>query len=49
MRCHWVGLWCAELDAVAYAQFRSRSHNAVIRVYDAAGNVGRNARARGRF
>jgi hypothetical protein len=22
-----------------YAKFRSRSHNAVIRVYDAAGNV----------
>jgi hypothetical protein len=39
MRCHWVGLWCAELDAVAYAQFRSRSHNAMIRVYDDAGNV----------
>ena len=26
----------------------SRSHHAVIRVYDAAGNVIRNARARGR-
>jgi hypothetical protein len=26
-------------DAVGYAQFYSRSHNAVIRVYDAAGNV----------
>jgi hypothetical protein len=26
-------------DAVGYAKFRSRSHGAVIRVYDAAGNV----------
>jgi len=26
-------------NAVSYAQFFSRSHDAVIRVYDAAGNV----------
>ena len=26
-------------DALEYAKFRSRSHNAVIRVYDEAGNV----------
>ena len=26
-------------DAIGYAQFYSRSHDAVIRVYDAAGNV----------
>jgi hypothetical protein len=26
-------------DAVGYAQFYSRSHHAVIRVYDAAGNL----------
>jgi hypothetical protein len=26
-------------EAVAYAKFHSRSHDAVIRVYDAAGNV----------
>jgi hypothetical protein len=26
-------------DAVNYAKFYSRSHHAVIRVYDAAGNV----------
>jgi hypothetical protein len=26
-------------DAIDYAKFRSRSHDAVIRVYDAAGNV----------
>ena len=36
-------LWYAEPDAasnaVNYAEFRSRSHDAVIRVYDAAGNV----------
>ena len=36
-------LWDAEPDAVSneigYAKFRSRSHDAVIRVYDAAGNV----------
>jgi hypothetical protein len=34
------GLWYTEgADAIDYAKFRSRSHNAVIRVYDAAGNV----------
>jgi hypothetical protein len=36
-------LWYAEPDAVRnaidYAKFRSRSHDAVIRVYDEAGNV----------
>jgi hypothetical protein len=36
-------LWCGEPDAVtnaiSYAKFRSRSHAAVIRVYDEAGNV----------
>jgi hypothetical protein len=26
-------------NAIGYAQHRSRSHDAVIRVYDAAGNV----------
>jgi hypothetical protein len=26
-------------DAIGYAKFRSRSHDAVIRVYDEAGNV----------
>jgi len=26
-------------NAIGYAQFYSRSHDAVIRVYDAAGNV----------
>jgi len=36
-------LWHGERDAVSnavdYANFRSRSHYAVIRVYDAVGNV----------
>ncbi len=36
-------LWYAESNAVAdainYAKFFSRSHDAVIRVYDEAGNV----------
>ena len=36
-------LWYGEPDAIAnaisYAKFRSRSHRAVIRVFDAAGNV----------
>jgi hypothetical protein len=36
-------LWYAEPDAINdaidYAKFRSRSHDAVIRVYDDAGNV----------
>jgi hypothetical protein len=36
-------LWYAELNAVSnaisYAKFYSRSHDAVIRVYDEAGNV----------
>jgi hypothetical protein len=36
-------LWYGEPDAVAnaigYAQHRSRSHDAVIRVYDESGNV----------
>jgi len=26
-------------NAIGYAKFRSRSHDAVIRIYDAAGNV----------
>ena len=33
-------LWYCEVsDAIDYAKFRSRSHRAVIRVYDAAGNM----------
>jgi hypothetical protein len=37
------GLWYAEPDAInnaiGYAKFYSRSHDAVIRVYDESGNV----------
>ena len=34
------GLWYTKAsDAVSYAKFHSRSRHAVIRVYDAAGNV----------
>ena len=34
------GLWYTKVsDAVDYAKFYSRSHDAVIRVYDDAGNV----------
>jgi hypothetical protein len=32
-------LWYGEPDAISYAKFYSRSHDAVIRVYDDAGNV----------
>ena len=33
-------LWYTEIShAIGYAKFRSRSHDAVIRVYDEAGNV----------
>jgi hypothetical protein len=43
MRSPFGGLWYsgpnAISNAIGYAQFYSRSHDAVIRVYDAAGNV----------
>jgi hypothetical protein len=36
-------MWCrgpkAIIDAIDHAKFFSRSHDAVIRIYDAAGNV----------
>ena len=35
----WYGEPNATSNAVGYAKFRSRSHDAVIRVYDDAGNV----------
>jgi hypothetical protein len=35
----WYGEPNAITNAIGYAEFFSRSHNAVIRVYDAAGNV----------
>ena len=40
MRCRSLGLWYTKPnDAVSYAQFFSRSHDAVISVSDDAGNV----------
>jgi hypothetical protein len=43
MRCHSVVCGTASPDAVSnaigYAKFYSRAHDAVIRVYDQAGNV----------
>ena len=44
----WYGEPNAVSNAIGYALHRSRSHDAVIRVYDDAGNVNRNARAQGR-
>src|SRR6266436_1787089 len=35
----WYGEPNAVSNAIDYAKFRSRSHDAVIRVYDGAGNV----------
>jgi hypothetical protein len=35
----WYGEPDAIINAIGYAKFRSRSHDAVIRVYDEAGNV----------
>jgi hypothetical protein len=32
-------LWYGEPSAISNAKFFSRSHDAVIRIYDAAGNV----------
>jgi hypothetical protein len=31
-------LWYGEPDAISYAKFYSRAHQAVIRVYDESGN-----------
>jgi hypothetical protein len=43
MCCHFGRLWYEESNAISnaihYAKFFSRSHDAVIRVYDKAGNV----------
>jgi hypothetical protein len=43
MCCLWVGLWSGEPDAISnaigYAKFYTRSHGALIAVYDEAGNV----------
>jgi hypothetical protein len=35
--CHSVGLWYGDPNTISYAKFYSRSHDAVIRVYDEAG------------
>jgi hypothetical protein len=35
----WYAVPNASSNAIDYAKFRSRSHDAVIRVYDEAGNV----------
>jgi hypothetical protein len=45
----WYGEPNAISNAIGYAKFYSRSHDAVIRVCDKAGNAIRNARARRRF
>jgi len=43
-------LWYSEPDAVVdYAKFFSRSHDAVIRVYDDAGNVIQTHERKGEF
>ena len=46
-------LWYGEPEAVAnaidYAKHRSRSHHAMIRVYDAAGNVTETHKHKGDF
>jgi hypothetical protein len=39
MRCHLASRYTKPDDAITYPRFRSRSHDAVIRVYDDAGNV----------
>jgi len=38
-RCLTYGKANAVINAIGYAMHRSRSHDAVIRVYDEAGNV----------
>jgi hypothetical protein len=45
----WYGEPNAISNAIGYARFYSRSHDAVIRVYDSTGNMIENARARWRF
>jgi hypothetical protein len=44
------GLWYTEIsDATDYAKFYSRSHHAVIRVYDDTGNVIETHEHKGQF
>jgi len=43
----WYGEPNAISNAIGYAMHRSRSHDAVVRIYDRAGNGGRQRRMRG--
>jgi hypothetical protein len=45
----WYGEPNAGSNAIGYAKFRSRSHNAVIRVYDQAGSVIESHEHKGEF
>jgi hypothetical protein len=45
----WYGEPNAISNAIGYAQHRSRSHDAVIRVYDDAGNVIETQEHKGEF
>ena len=45
----WYGEPNAVANAIGYAQHRSRSHHAVIRVYDDAGNVIETHEHKGKF
>ena len=45
----WYGEPNAAASAIGYAQHRSRSHDAVIGVYDDAGNVIETAEHKGEF
>ena len=39
MRCHSVACGTASRTPIRHAKFRSRSHRAVARIYDEAGNI----------
>jgi hypothetical protein len=45
----WYGEPAATNNAIGYAKFYSRSHDAVIRVYDDAGNVVETHEHKGEF
>jgi hypothetical protein len=45
----WYGEPNAISNAIGYAEFRSRSHGAVVRVYDEAGNVIETHEHKGKF
>jgi hypothetical protein len=45
----WYGEPNAVSNAIGYAKFSSRSHDAVIRVYDDAGNVSETQEHKGDF